>query len=69
MNKNVLVLMSTFNGERFIDEQLISLLNQKNVKLKILIRDDGSSDRTVSILKKYKKRYPSIKLIIGKKKN
>ena len=65
MNKNVLVLMSTFNGERFIDEQLISLLNQKNIKLKILIRDDGSSDRTVSILKKYKKRYPSIKLILG----
>ena len=63
--KNVLVLMSTFNGERFIDEQLISLLNQKNIKLNILIRDDGSSDRTVSLLKKYKKKHPSIKLILG----
>jgi glycosyltransferase involved in cell wall biosynthesis len=49
----VAVLMPTFNGERFLEEQLTSLLNQEGIDLKVYIRDDASTDRTIQILNKY----------------
>lgn len=52
----VLVLMSTFNGEKYITEQLESLIQQVGIELSILVRDDGSSDRTVDILKEYESK-------------
>lgn len=52
---NVAVLMSTFNGEKYIREQIDSLLGQKSVDINIYIRDDGSSDDTLKILEEYKK--------------
>lgn len=51
----VTVLMSTYNGDKYIEEQIDSLLNQRGVEVNILVRDDGSSDKTISILKKYEK--------------
>lgn len=47
------VLMSTYNGRQFIQEQINSVLAQHGVKAKITIRDDGSSDGTQEILNKY----------------
>lgn len=55
--KTILILLSTYNGDKYIEEQINSLINQEGVKVKILVRDDGSSDRTVSILKKIQKKY------------
>lgn len=52
----VLVLMSTFNGEKYIREQLESLIQQVGIELSILVRDDGSSDGTVDILKEYESK-------------
>lgn len=57
--KNILILMSTFNGDKYITEQLNSILSQKNVNIHLLIRDDGSTDATLNILKKYKSQYPN----------
>lgn len=54
--KTVSVLMSTYNGEKYIEEQIESILNQKNVKIKLMVRDDGSTDNTINILKKYEKK-------------
>lgn len=51
---SVTVLLSTYNGEKYIEEQIHSLMTQKNVKLSILARDDGSTDSTKKILAKYK---------------
>lgn len=53
--KKVIVLMATYNGEKYLDEQLESIINQKNVETEILVRDDGSTDNTIDILKKYEK--------------
>ena len=61
-----IVLMSTYNGERFIKEQLDSLINQSLIPSKILIRDDGSRDDTVSILEDYASRYSFIDYYCGK---
>ena len=50
---NVAVLLATFNGAEFLEIQLISILAQKNCKVTIFAADDGSTDETTSILKKY----------------
>lgn len=49
----VLVLMSTYNGERFLCEQLDSILSQQGVEVSLLVRDDGSKDNTCKILSSY----------------
>ena len=46
----VQVLMSSYNGEKYIREQIESILNQRDVEVSILIRDDGSEDSTRKIL-------------------
>lgn len=51
--KKVNILMSSYNGEKYIEEQLKSLLNQTYPEIEIHIRDDGSTDRTKEIVKKY----------------
>ncbi len=53
--EKVCVLMSTYNGEKYLREQLDSILNQRDVDVCILARDDGSKDSTVSILNEYSK--------------
>lgn len=54
--ERVLVLLSTYNGEKYIDEQLKSIFQQKNVEVYVLARDDGSQDKTVEILKTWEKK-------------
>ena len=65
-NKKVVILMSTYNGERYLTEQVDSLLSQTYENIEIYIRDDGSKDRTVEIIKKYQEKNTNIKLIEGK---
>ena len=56
MKKKVTVLLSTYNGELYLRQQLDSLLNQKDIILDILVRDDGSTDNTIKILEEYKNK-------------
>ena len=49
--KSVCVLISTYNGQKYLQEQLDSLYAQRDVRLTILARDDGSSDGTADILR------------------
>ena len=46
-------MLSTYNGERFLREQLDSLYAQEGVETHILVRDDGSKDTTMEILEQY----------------
>lgn len=55
--ENITVLLSTYNGEKFLREQIDSLLQQEGVNIQILARDDGSSDSTISILEEYANKY------------
>jgi glycosyltransferase involved in cell wall biosynthesis len=48
------VLLTTFNGERFLEEQLTSLFGQQGVEVEIKVNDDGSTDGTLEILDKWK---------------
>lgn len=52
----VYVLMSTYNGQKYVEEQINSLLSQVNCKINLIVRDDGSTDNTKSILKEYSRK-------------
>lgn len=58
MIEKVLVIMSTYNGEKYIYEQLMSIFAQKEVEVSLWVRDDGSSDKTLVILEELKRTYP-----------
>jgi rhamnosyltransferase len=61
----VIVLMSTYNGEKYLPVQLDSILAQRGVDVSIMIRDDGSSDNTLGILKSYADRYNNVSYYKG----
>ncbi len=65
-NKKVAVIMSTYNGEKFVREQLDSIINQTYKNVEIVVRDDGSSDNTVAIIKEYQQANKNITLHEGK---
>lgn len=56
----VAVLMSAYNGEKYIREQMDSLLEQIGVSVEIFVRDDGSTDNTRSILRDYEAKSANI---------
>ena len=53
----VLVFLSTYNGQRYLREQLDSILAQKDVDVAITVSDDISTDSTVELLKEYKEKF------------
>ena len=58
LNKRIQILMSTYNGEKYLREQLDSFVNLDNFEeVKVLIRDDGSTDSTLEILDEYRLKY------------
>ena len=61
----LIVLLSTYNGEKYLREQLDSLLCQDLKPDKIFIRDDGSKDETIRILEEYAKNNECIEYYCG----
>lgn len=62
----VAVIMSTYNGEKYLKAQLESILRQTYPSVDIFIRDDGSTDETLRILRQYARENKSIHLETGK---
>lgn len=60
----VQVLLSTYNGAKYLTELIESVLRQSYHKVKLLVRDDGSTDNTRDILNHFQKQYPSIIQVI-----
>lgn len=63
--KKVDILMATYNGEKYLLEQIDSILNQSYKYFNLIISDDLSTDKTLDILKSYKEK--NIKIIQNKK--
>lgn len=61
------ILMATYNGERFIREQIDSIISQTVVNWILLIHDDGSTDKTLNIVKEFQKKDLRIKIIEDRK--
>lgn len=56
----VTVLLAVYNGEKYLKAQIDSLLNQTVKDIKIIIRDDGSTDNSPFIINEYCEKYPQI---------
>ena len=65
--KKVFILMATYNGEKYLREQIDSLLNQKDIDVFIRVADDRSTDSTPAILEEYKKKYKNFDYYINEK--
>lgn len=61
----VYVLMSSYNGEKYISEQIDSVLLQTGVDINLFIRDDGSTDKTISIIEEKMNEDSRIHLMKG----
>ena len=53
MEEKVEILLPTYNGEKYLREQLDSILNQTYHNFKLIISDDCSTDSTKQILKQF----------------
>lgn len=62
---SVAVLLSTYNGDLYLSEQLDSLFAQSYQNFLIYIRDDGSSDNTLDIIDRYIKLHPQRIILIN----
>ena len=67
MDSLVSVAMCTYNGERFIKEQIDSILSQSYSNFELVIVDDGSKDNTVDIIKNYQLNDKRIKFLQNEK--
>lgn len=66
-SKLVSIAMCTYNGERYLKQQMDSLINQSYQNLEIIIIDDGSKDETVEIIKAYAANDNRIKIFQNEK--
>ena len=61
------ILLAVYNGEKYLKEQLNSIINQTYQDFNIIIRDDGSTDDSFDIIKEFTLLYPEkIKIVEGK---
>ena len=67
MESLVTIIMPVYNAEKFLDLSISSVLNQTFKKFKLLIIDDGSTDKSFEIISKYEKLDNRVKYI--KKEN
>lgn len=64
----VSVIMPLYNSEKYIENSLISIMNQTHLNLEIILIDDGSTDKTLNICELYKKKDCRIKIICQENK-
>lgn len=65
MSARVNVLIATFNGSKFLLQQLESLLAQTLAPARITVRDDGSRDNTISLLQQWSVGRTNVELLAG----
>ena len=58
MTNSIAILMATYNGERYLREQIDSILSQSSKQWHLYIHDDGSTDGTLEILNNYAEKHP-----------
>lgn len=64
----VAILLAAFNGQKFIERQLSTILAQKDVSVEIYISDDLSTDNTLNIIKGNASKFSNIKIVSHEKK-
>lgn len=74
MEETIDILLATYNGEKYIKEQIESILQQTYSNFRLIISDDASQDNTIEIIKQYQQKDDRIKLFqqeknLGSNKN
>ena len=67
MKNEIIILLATYNGSKYLKEQLDSICSQSYKNFEIIARDDGSSDNTLDILKSYDVKTLETKQNLGAK--
>lgn len=62
MNK-IAVVMSTFNGEKYVAQQIDTILRQEGVEVQLFVRDDGAKDHTMEILANCAKSHGNLHIV------
>lgn len=68
LQHRVAILLATFNGQKFIERQLSTILAQRDVSVEIYISDDLSTDNTLNIIKNYESKFSNLHVISYDKK-
>jgi glycosyltransferase involved in cell wall biosynthesis len=68
-NKSISILMATYNGEQYLRQQLLSLMAQTYPHWQLWIKDDGSTDSTVSIINEFCTLNPRIQKVSSSETN
>lgn len=63
----VYVMMATYNGEKYIEEQIESIFSQESVEVFLRVCDDGSTDNTCEILKTLAQKYTNMQVSYNEK--
>jgi len=69
MKKEISILLATYNGEKYLRQQLLSLMTQTYPHWQLWIKDDGSSDNTDSIIDEFCALDPRIQKVSSSEKN
>ncbi|WP_026514190.1 glycosyltransferase [Butyrivibrio sp. LB2008] len=64
MKPRCAIFLSTYNGGEYLEQQIDSILNQKDIEVNLMIRDDGSTDNTLEIIGRYSED-PRIRISSG----
>lgn len=62
--EKIAILLATYNGEKYISEQIDSILEQTEKEWTLFIHDDGSKDQTMDIVETYAKKYPEQIIVV-----
>jgi glycosyltransferase involved in cell wall biosynthesis len=64
MNPSIGIILCTYNGQKYIREQIDSIVSQTHKNWRIFVSDDGSTDQTLDIIREYKDKLKSNKINI-----
>ena len=69
MGETIDILMAVYNGERYVQKQVDSILGQTYRNWRLIIQDDGSTDHTIDLLRPYAQAYPERIFVYQREEN
>ena len=64
MNPKVDIIMSVYNGEKYLEEMLTSLEQQTYANWQLIVRNNGSTDKTSFLLEKFNKNIEATPILV-----
>ena len=68
MKNDISILIPVYNSEKYLENSINSIINQTHKEWKIIAINDGSTDNSAQILKKFKKKLGNKMILLNNKK-